>query len=75
MGRDRLLFEQLSSPVEEVIGSLRTWPDEELFRAGHAISYELLRRRRPIPVAWPVAEAAATICPPSQVTLPTAATV
>ena len=45
-------------PVAEVIACLRNWPDDELFRAGHAISNELLRRLRPIPVAWPVAQAA-----------------
>jgi len=44
------------SPLDLTIRSLRAWPDGELFALARGVAAELLRRRRPVPVALPVVD-------------------
>ncbi len=49
------------NPAAEVIRSLKTWPDGELWTLGRAVGCELDRRRLPVPAALPVLEALASL--------------
>lgn len=64
MARARSLPGQRSllppDPAEEVIDSLRTWPDRDLYHLARAVGYELIRRGNALPVALPVGEATYT---------------
>ncbi len=55
----RSLFPE-RDPAAEVVGSLGSWPDDDLLRLVRAGSYELLRRGRAVPVAAPIAEVMAS---------------
>ena len=44
-------------PLQEVVRSLRTFPDQALVRLARAVSYELIRRDYPRPVALATVEA------------------
>ena len=46
-----------SDPAKEVIRSLATWPDADLFRLARAVAGELLRRELPQPAALPIVAA------------------
>ena len=49
------------SPAGEVVRSLRTWPDEELWDLAQAVGCELDRRLLAQPVALPIAAALANL--------------
>ena len=66
MARARLLPGQKSllpaeDPAGEVIRSLRTWPDQDLYHLARAVGYELIRRNRAMPAALPIGEVMAVM--------------
>lgn len=51
----------LPEPADEVILSLRAWPEADLLRLGRAVGYELIRRGQALPVALPIGEAVSNL--------------